>query len=81
MNVIEKIYNEETREFTYLMDTGICFHCGRGGTVEILPSELFELNQGALIQNAVKSLNTGDREQLKSGTHSQCWINMFGEEE
>jgi hypothetical protein len=81
MKVIEKIYNEATREFTYLMDTGLCFHCGRGGTVEILPRELFELNQGALIQDAVKSLNTGDREQLKSGTHSVCWTAMFGEEE
>lgn len=81
MKVIEKIYNEATREFTYLMDTGLCFHCGRGGTVEILPRELFELRQGALIQDAVKSLSTGDREQLKSGTHSVCWTDMFGEEE
>ena len=42
---------------------------------------IFELNQGALIQDAVKSLNKGDREQLKSGTHSVCWTAMFGEEE
>tara|TARA_Y100000356_G_scaffold131887_1_gene136296 strand:- start:1669 stop:1914 length:246 start_codon:yes stop_codon:yes gene_type:complete len=81
MKVIEKIYNEATREFTYLMDTGLCFHCGRGGTVEILPRELFELRQGAFIQDAVKSLQVEEKEQLISGTHGKCWTDMFGEDE
>jgi len=34
-----------------------------------------------LIQDAVKSLDKGLREQLMSGTHPKCWLDMFGEEE
>lgn len=81
MQVLEKIYNEETQEYTYLMETNTCFSCGRTGSVEIKPQELFLLNQGELVQDAVKSLDKELREQLISGTHPQCWKNMFGEAE
>jgi hypothetical protein len=33
------------------------------------------------VQEAVTSLNKDYREQLITGIHPRCWIEMFGEEE
>ena len=75
MKVIDKKDNK------YVIETKTCFHCGNTGTVEIYSRELFELRQGAFIQDAVKSLQVEEREQLISGTHGKCWEDMFGEDE
>lgn len=75
MKVIDKKDNK------YVIETKTCFHCGKTGTVEIYSRELFELRQGAFIQDAVKSLQVEEREQLISGTHGKCWEDMFGEDE
>jgi hypothetical protein len=80
MNIIEKIYDFENGD-RYVVETNLCFHCGNKGTVEVLAQEVFYLRQGMLIQDAVKSLDKGLREQLMSGTHPKCWLDMFGEEE
>ena len=72
MKVIDKVDNR------YVIETKICLWCGNKGKVEILSRELFEIRQGALIQDAVKSLDKELREQLISGTHSNCWNEMFG---
>ena len=80
MKVINKIYNFKNGN-KYVIETKECFHCGKTGEVEIEPQELFELNQGMHIQDAVKSLDNDYREQMISGTHPKCWIEMFGEEE
>jgi hypothetical protein len=42
---------------------------------------MFYLNQGYHIQDAVKSLDKHYREQMITGTHPKCWLEMFGEEE
>lgn len=75
MKVIDKKNNK------YVIETQTCFHCGYTGTVEILSRELFELRQGVIIQEAVKSLDKQEREQLISGIHGKCWNDMFGEEQ
>lgn len=80
MKVIDKIYDFENGD-KYVVETQVCFHCGKTGTVEIFTQEMFWLHQGKHIQEAVQSLDKDLREQLISGTHPQCWINMFGEEE
>ena len=43
--------------------------------------ELFFIRQGYHIQDAVKSLDKQEREQLISGIHGKCWNDMFGEEQ
>ena len=65
----------------YVIETKECLHCRQTGTVEIFTQELFYLNQGYHIQDAVKSLDKHYREQMITGTHPKCWIEMFGEEE
>ena len=79
-NVIEKKYDAINGDM-YVIETKQCFHCKQTGTVEIYTQELFYLNQGMHIQDAVKSLDKDLREQMISGTHPKCWIKMFGEEE
>ena len=80
MKVIDKIYDFENGD-KYIIETKQCFHCKNTGTVEIFTQELFYLNQGMHIQDAVKSLSKDYREQLITGIHPRCWYEMFGEEE
>jgi hypothetical protein len=42
---------------------------------------MFYIHQGWKIQDAVKSLDKDLREQMITGTHPDCWLEMFGEEE
>ena len=80
MKVIDKIYDFENGD-KYVVETKECFHCKQTGTVEIFTQEMFYLNQGMHIQDAVKSLDKDLREQMITGTHPKCWIEMFGKEE
>ena len=80
MKVIEKIYDYVNGD-RYVIETKECLHCGETGTVEIFAQEMFWLHQGLHIQDAVKSLDKDLREQMITGTHPKCWIEMFGEEE
>ena len=80
MKVIDKIYDFENGD-RYVIETKECIHCGETGTVEIYTSEMFWLNQGMHIQEAVTSLDKDLREQMITGTHPKCWVEMFGEEE
>ena len=77
MKVIDKIYDFENGD-KYVIETKQCFHCMQTGTVEIFTQEMFYLNQGYHIQDAVKSLDRDYREQMITGTHPRCWIEMFG---
>jgi len=79
-NVIEKKYDAINGD-KYVIETKPCFHCKQTGQVEIFTQEMFWLNQGYKIQDAVKSLDKNYREQMITGTHPRCWIEMFGEEE
>jgi hypothetical protein len=62
----------------YEIKTPICNHCKKGGVVEV-PMKGFLIRQlGGLIQEAYPDLHFSLREQLISGTHPECWIEMFG---
>ena len=78
MKVIEEVYSPN---HTYIVETKPCFHCKEVGTVEIPSQELFDLNQGKLIQEALVSVPKELREQILTGTHPNCWIELFGPEE
>lgn len=78
MKVIEEVY---IPKHIYIVETKPCFHCKEVGTVEIPSQELFNLNQGLLIQDALVSVPKDLREQIMTGTHPTCWIEMLGEEE
>jgi len=78
--VIEKKYDFVNGD-KYVIETRECIHCKQTGTVEIFTQEMFFLHQGMHIQDAVKSLDKHCREQMITGTHPKCWIEMFGEEE
>jgi len=61
--------------------TGICCHCGQDGYVEMPYKQFCEgralYDKGALMQDAYKELDVDLREQMISGTHPKCWIEMF----
>ena len=78
--VVEKKYDFKNGD-KYVVETKECLHCKKTGTVEIFTQEMFYLHQGHHIQDAVKSLNKDLREQMITGTHPECWVAMFGEEE
>ena len=52
---------------------------GDSYTVTIPGSELFDLNQGLPIQDALKSLEPEQREFVMSGTSPKGWEKLFGE--
>jgi VCBS repeat-containing protein len=65
MLVIDENY-EPTH--TYTVQTDVCINCGELGRVIVDAQGLFMYNQGNL-----KEL----REQLMTGTHPQCFEEMF----
>jgi hypothetical protein len=71
----------EMNETTTLIETRRCFHCGDKGMI-LLPNEgIKAYEDGALIQDAFPDLPRSQREQIISGTHPECWIEMFGNPE
>ncbi len=66
---------------TIKINTNICLHCGEEGSIEMSEDEynkgITAYNEGAFIQEAFPSLSADQREQIISGTHPKCWIEMF----
>lgn len=61
--------------------TARCFHCGQEGVVSV-PQEGYDLwKAGIHAQNALPFTPAEVREQLMTGTHPECWTEMFPEEE
>lgn len=57
-----------------------CRHCGKTGTVDVSLYSVKRWKRGTLAQDAFPHLGDGAREQLISGTHPECWTELFGEE-
>ncbi len=66
---------------TYIVETPTCFHCKKTGTLEVPAVGFLQWNFGMLVQDAFPELDNDLREQLMSGTHPQCWTEMFGTHE
>ncbi len=68
----------ETTDTHQIVTTPTCPHCGYGGEMPLTPAELALLNAGIPVHEAVQRLDRSDREQLISGTHPECWTDLFG---
>lgn len=58
-----------------------CPICSQVASVEVPLAEFEAYQRGALIQDALKSLTSAEREVVKSGIHSDCWDKTFGGED
>lgn len=63
---------------TVMMATPKCSWCGDIGEVEVPTAGFFARQVGAPIQDCFPDLDKALREQIISGTHPQCWTEMFG---
>lgn len=73
-NITEMVENT-----TYSIETPKCFRCGDSGVVEVPMAGFLRRQLGALIQDAYPELSVGLREQIMSGTHPDCWQEVFGD--
>lgn len=63
-------YDENGHFYTF---TGACIITKKEYSVKVPGEELFAYRQGALIQNAMKSVSASDREFLLSGYSPEAW--------
>lgn len=67
-------YNE-----IYLVETPQCGICSQVGIVEVPLGGFLAWQMGELIQDAFADLDPALREQLKTGTHPECYKQMIGQ--
>lgn len=60
------------------VETKRCQHCGDTGVMAVSKDGLALRQAGAYVQDAFPELSAPEREQLISGTHPECWDEMFG---
>jgi hypothetical protein len=59
-----------------------CMECGQVSIVEVNADALKAWKSGQIpIEQAFPNMNADEREVLITGTHSECWTKMFGEED
>lgn len=68
-----------TTDFMSKVTTKKCMHCGYLGELNVPNAGLARYNSGALVQDAFPDLTAPEREQIVSGTHPECWEEMFCE--
>lgn len=63
--------------------TKMCFHCKKVGFIIMDQQDwingIKDYQIGAFVQDAFPKLNDGQREQIISGTHPECWEILFPE--
>ena len=65
------------------IDTGACPFCQKPGWVKIPKKfvlDFAEWQNGAFIQNAMPWMEAGEREQLNSGIHGECYDEEYPDE-
>lgn len=67
------------------MPTKRCYHCGEFGEIEMGRDEYARgvamRDAGHFVQDAFPHLSADLREQIISGTHPECWKEMFGDDD
>ena len=63
---------------TVMMSTPKCSWCGDIGEVEVPTAGFLARQLKAPIQECFPELDKALREQIVSGTHPECWTEMFG---
>jgi hypothetical protein len=62
-----------------VIKTKTCVVCGKGGEVQVTDAELLAYQtQPGFVQKVLPRLSDGEREMLISGTHSECFDDLFG---
>jgi hypothetical protein len=56
-----------------------CPKCGKQSVINLWNTDYERYVAGALIQDAFPDLLQPMREMIQSGTHPQCWLEIFGE--
>jgi len=74
--VLEEVFNPQ--RYIY---TGPCVMCKEGHSVSVPGPELFQFRRGAHIQDAMPSVEAGDREFLMTGICPKCFDEMFADDE
>jgi hypothetical protein len=60
------------------VETKRCMHCGETGQLQVTNKGWEMRLAGAYVQDSFPELTAPLREQLISGTHPECWDEMFG---
>lgn len=68
-------------EDTLRVTTPVCLVCGKAGSVRVRRNEYERWVGGELIQRAFPAMPIQAREMLCSGTHPECWDQLFGDDE
>lgn len=58
-----------------------CPLCHKSGDIEVSNTSYDSWKSGIAIQKALPELSSEIREQIISGTHPECWTNIFGDDE
>lgn len=58
--------------------TPTCTWCGGQGEMLVPVAGFLARSRGALVQDAYPDMSRQQREQIISGTHPECWEQMFG---
>lgn len=61
--------------------TAPCRLCGVNSVLDVPSDGLALWRSGKYVQDAFPDLSVDDRELLVSGTHPECWNNLFPKEE
>lgn len=66
---------------TMMVETLMCLVCGKTGWITVPVAGYEAWKKGAFIQNALPMLDQGEREQLITGLHPQCFEMAFPPED
>jgi len=58
-----------------------CPHCKKSSILHVPQQSIFDWKKGMYIQDAFPTLDSDDRELLKTGFHTTCWNEAFGDDE
>ena len=67
-----------TTNVIMVVATPRCFYCLDTGTMKVSSEGYLKRLSGAAIQEAYPDLTAGEREQMMTGTHPDCWNEAFG---
>jgi len=58
-----------------------CCVCGKSADIEVDNRGYIKWSNGMLVQDAFPEMPSGIRELLISGTHPECWEELFSEDD
>jgi hypothetical protein len=71
-------YSLSPNEYLIVRD---CSFCGKGAVTVVPAQGLWDWEHGKFAQDAFPDLTADQREQVMTGTHSECWDRYMKEED